>query len=127
LELPLSPCQIDNLVASRHGDLKQLKSSSKAKLCSHDWRERKLHTTTSFPPFRHLMPKPYGSSPIIFHPYASWFGWYALPMQYESFYPRSVKHKTNAFDSSARPRKDCFYPKSRLNAAKTKEQPNRIV
>jgi hypothetical protein len=59
---------------------------------------------------------------MIFHHYAIWFGWYALPMQYESFYPRSVNHEPNTFDRSTHPRKDRFYPKSRLNAAKTKEQ-----
>jgi hypothetical protein len=47
-------------------------------------------------------------------------------MQYESFYPRSAKHESNVFDSSTRPRKDRFYPKSRLNTVKTEEQPNRI-
>jgi hypothetical protein len=31
-------------------------------------------------------------------------------MHYESFYPRSVKHEPNAFDSSAHPRKVRFYP-----------------
>jgi hypothetical protein len=64
---------------------------------------------------------------MIFHPYPRWFCWYALLMQYESFYPRSVKHKPNAFDSSSRPRKDHFYQKSRLNAVKTQEQPNRTI
>jgi hypothetical protein len=49
---------------------------------------------------------------MMFHPYAPWFGWYAPPMQYESFYPRSVKHEPNAFDSSSHLRKDCFYLKS---------------
>jgi hypothetical protein len=38
-----------------------------------------------------------------------------------------AKHEPNAFYSSARPRKDHFYPKSRLNAAKTQEQPNQTV
>jgi hypothetical protein len=80
-----------------------------------------------FPPFRHPMPKPWGPSPMMFRPYAPWFDWYAPPMQYESFYPRSTKHEPNLFDSPAHPRKDRFYPKSRLNAAKTKEQPNRTV
>jgi hypothetical protein len=87
----------------------------------------KLHRTMSFPPFRHPMPKPWGPSPMMFHPYAPWFGWYAPLMQYESFYPRLAKHEPNAFDSLARPRKDRFYPKSRSNAAKTKEQSNRTV
>jgi hypothetical protein len=64
---------------------------------------------------------------MMFHPYAPWFGWYALSMQYELFYPRSAKHEPNAFDSSARPRKDRFYRKSQSNAVKTQEQPNRIV
>jgi hypothetical protein len=62
---------------------------------------------------------------MMFHPYAPWFGWYGPPMQYESFYPRSIKHEPDAFDRSACPRKDRFYPKSWLNAAKTHEQPNR--
>jgi hypothetical protein len=48
-------------------------------------------------------------------------------MQYESFYPRSTKHEPNAFHSSVHPRKDRFCPKSRLNAAKTQEQPNWTV
>jgi hypothetical protein len=64
---------------------------------------------------------------MMFHHYAPWFGWYAPPMQYESFYSRLAKHKPNAFYSSAHPRKDHFYPKSRLNAAKTQEQPNQTV
>jgi hypothetical protein len=64
---------------------------------------------------------------MMFHPYAPWFGWYAPPMQYESFYPRSVKHEPNAFDSLACPRKDRFNPKSRSSTAKTQEQPNRTV
>jgi hypothetical protein len=29
---------------------------------------------------------------MMFHPYAPWFGWYAPPMQYESFYSRSGEH-----------------------------------
>jgi hypothetical protein len=62
---------------------------------------------------------------MIFHPYAPWFGWYAPPMQYESFYPRSTKHELNTFDRSAHPRKDRFYPMSKLDATKTQEQPNR--
>jgi hypothetical protein len=66
-------------------------------------------------------PNPGGASPMMVYPYAPWFGWYAPPMQYESFYPRSAKHEPNAFDSSAHPRKDRFYSKSRLNAAKTQE------
>jgi hypothetical protein len=37
------------------------------------------------------------------------------------------KHEPNAFDSLAHPRKDRFYPKSRLNTAKTQEQINWIV
>jgi hypothetical protein len=78
-ELPV-PHQADVPVASRRGDSKQPKSSSKVKLRNQDRRERKLHTTTSFPPFRHPMPKPWGPSPLIFHPYAPWFGWYAPPM-----------------------------------------------
>jgi hypothetical protein len=78
-----------------------------------------------FPPFRHPMPKPWGTSPMMFHPYAPWFGWYAPSMQYEPFYSRSAKYESNAFDSSARPRKVCFYPKSRLNVVKTQEQSNR--
>jgi hypothetical protein len=61
---------------------------------------------------------------MMFHPYAPWFSWYVPSMQYELFYPRSAKHGPNAFDSLARPRNDSFYPKSRLNAAKTHEQPN---
>jgi hypothetical protein len=64
---------------------------------------------------------------MMFHPYAPRFGLYAPSMQYESFYPRSAKHEPNAFDSSAHPRKGHFYPKSWSNAAKTQEQPNRIV
>jgi hypothetical protein len=64
---------------------------------------------------------------MMFHPYVPWFGWYASSIQYELFYPRSAKHKPNAFDSSAHPIKDHFYLKSQLNAAKTQEQPNRIV
>jgi hypothetical protein len=64
---------------------------------------------------------------MMFHAYALWFGWYAPLMHYESFYPRSTKHEPNIFDSSVHLRKDRFYPKSRLNAAKTQEQPNRIV
>jgi hypothetical protein len=64
---------------------------------------------------------------MMFHPYAPRFGWYDPSMQYESFYPRSAKHEPNAFDTSARPRKDRFYPKSRLNVAKTQEQLNRTV
>jgi hypothetical protein len=71
------------------------------------------------------MPKPWGPSSMMFHYYALWFGWYVMPMQYESFYPRSAKHESNAFDRSARPREDRFYPKSQLNATKTQEQPNR--
>jgi hypothetical protein len=46
-------------------------------------------------------------------------------MQYESFYPRLVEPELNAFDRSVHPRKDCFYPKNWLSAAKTQEQPNR--
>jgi hypothetical protein len=80
-----------------------------------------------FPPFRHPLPKSWVPSPMIFHPYASWFGWHAPSIQYQSFYPRSTKHEPNAFDSSMHPRKDRFYPKSRLNAAKTQEQPNWTV
>jgi hypothetical protein len=64
---------------------------------------------------------------MMFHHYAPWFGWYASSVQYESFYPRSVKQQPNAFDRSARPRKDRFYPKSRLNSAKTQGQPNRTL
>jgi hypothetical protein len=75
----------------------------------------------SFSPLRHSMPKPWGPSPMMFHPYSPWFGWYAPPMQYESFYPRSVMHKSNTFNSLAHSKKDRFYPKSRLNAAKTQE------
>jgi hypothetical protein len=92
-ELLISPCQDDVSVAGQHGDSKQPKSSSKDKLRSQDRRERKLHTTTPFPPFRHPMPKPWKCSPMMFHPYAPWFGWHAPPMQYEAFYPRSVKHE----------------------------------
>jgi hypothetical protein len=33
-ELPISPCQANVLIAGRHGDLKQPKSSSKAELHS---------------------------------------------------------------------------------------------
>jgi hypothetical protein len=55
---------------------------------------------------------------MMFHPYAPWFDWYDLLMLYESFYPRSAKHQPNEFDSSALPRKDRFYQKSWLNAAK---------
>jgi hypothetical protein len=61
---------------------------------------------------------------MMFHPYAAWFGWYAPLMQYESLYPRLVKHEPNGFDRSACPRKDRFYPKSWWNAVKTQEQPN---
>jgi hypothetical protein len=50
--------------------------------------------------------------------------WYASLMQYESFYPKLTEHEPNIFDSSARPRKNRFYPKNQLSAAKTKEQPN---
>jgi hypothetical protein len=57
-ELPVFPRQADVSVADRCGDSKQLKSSSKAKLRSQDQRERKLHTTMLFSPFRHPMPKP---------------------------------------------------------------------
>jgi hypothetical protein len=49
-EVSVSPRLADVLVAGRRGDSKQLKSSSKAKLCSQDQRERKLHTTMLFPP-----------------------------------------------------------------------------
>jgi hypothetical protein len=35
-ELPVSPCQADISVANRRRDSKQLKSSSKAKLCNQD-------------------------------------------------------------------------------------------
>jgi hypothetical protein len=45
-------------------------------------------------------------------------------MQYESFYPISTQHEPNAFDRSERPRKDRFYLKNQLNAAKTQEQPD---
>jgi hypothetical protein len=69
-ELPFSSRHADVSVAGRCGDSKQLKSSSKAKLHSQDRRERKLHTTTLFPPFRHPMPKPWRPSPMMFHPYA---------------------------------------------------------
>jgi hypothetical protein len=62
---------------------------------------------------------------MMFHLYAPWFSWYTSPMQYESFYLRSAKHELNVFDRSACHRKDRFYPKSRLNGAKTQEQPNR--
>jgi hypothetical protein len=55
---------------------------------------------------------------------APWLGWYALLIQYELFYPRSSEHEPNTFDRSACPRKDHFYPKNQLNAAKTHEQPN---
>jgi hypothetical protein len=61
---------------------------------------------------------------MMFHPYAPWFGCYALPIQYESFYSRSAKHEPNAFDRSAHPRKVRFYPKSWLNGTKIQEQPN---
>jgi hypothetical protein len=64
---------------------------------------------------------------MMFHRYAPWFGWYAPPMQYESFYPRLAKHEPKTFDSSTLPRKYRFYPKSRSNVAKTQEQPNRTV
>jgi hypothetical protein len=64
---------------------------------------------------------------MMFHPYAPWFGWYAPPMQYESFYPGLAKHELNAFDSSVHPIKDHFYPKNQLNAMKTQEQPNRTI
>jgi hypothetical protein len=57
-ELPVSPRQSDVSVPGRCKDSKQMKSSSEAKLRSQDQRERKLHATTSFPPFRHPMPKP---------------------------------------------------------------------
>jgi hypothetical protein len=69
-ELLVSPCQADDSVAGRHRDSMQLKTSSKAKLRSQDQQERKLHTTMPFPPFRHPMPKPWGPSPMMFHPYA---------------------------------------------------------
>jgi hypothetical protein len=118
-KLSVSPRQVDDSAADRCGDSKQLKSSSKAKLRSQDQRVRKLHTTMSFPPFRHPMPKLWGPSLMMFDSYAPWFGWYAPSMQYESFYPRSTKHEPNAFDSSTHPRKNRFYPKSRLNAVKT--------
>jgi hypothetical protein len=127
LKLPVSPCQVNVLIVGRRGDLKQPKSSSKVKLHSQDQRDRELHTTMTPPPFRQTMPKSWVLSPMMFHPYAQWFGWYAPPMQYESFYPRSAKHESNVFLSSARPRKDHFYPKSWLNAAKTQEQPNQTV
>jgi hypothetical protein len=127
LELPVSPCQVNVSVAGRRGDSKQSESSSKTKLHSRDCRQRKFHTIMPFPPFRHPMSKPSRPSPMMFHPYASWFGWYAPPMQYESFYLRSVKHAPNEFDSLAHPRKDRFYPKSRSNATKNQEQPNRTV
>jgi hypothetical protein len=123
-ELPVSSRQADNSVAGRLEYSKQLKSSSEAKLHSQDQRDRKLYTTTLFPPFRHPMPKSWVPSPMMFHPYDAWFSWYASPMQYESFYPRSTKHEPNAFDRSVHPRKDRFYPKSRLNATKIQEQPN---
>jgi hypothetical protein len=87
--------------------------------------KRKFHATTLFTPFTHPMPKSWGPSPMMFHHYAPWFGWYAPPVQYKLFYPRSAKHEPNAFHRSAHSRKDRFYPKSRLNAAKTQEQPNR--
>jgi hypothetical protein len=70
------------------------------------------------------MTKPWEPLPMLFRPYAPWFGWYAPLMQYDSFYPRLAKHEPNAFDRSANPRKDCLYSKSRLNAGKTQEQPN---
>jgi hypothetical protein len=111
-ELPVSPCETNVLVASRREDLKQPKSSSKAKLHSQDRRDRKLHTRMLFPPFRLSMSKSWVPSLMMFHPYALWFGWYAPSMQYESFYPRSAKHESNAFDNSVRPGKDRFYPKS---------------
>jgi hypothetical protein len=57
-ELPVSPHQADVSVAGRCRDSKQLKPSSKAKLLSQDWRDRKLYATMPFPPFRHQMPKP---------------------------------------------------------------------
>jgi hypothetical protein len=71
--------------------------------------------------FRHsIMPKPWGPSPMTFHSYSPWFGWYALPMQYESFYPRSAEHESNAFDRLAQRRKDNFYQKFWFS----QEQPN---
>jgi hypothetical protein len=123
-ELPISPRQVIVSVAGRPKDSKQPKLFSKAKPHSQDRRERKLHATTLFLPFRHPIPKHWGPLPMMFHHYAPWFGWYALPMQYESFYPRSTKYEPNAFDSSAHPRKGCFYQKSWLNVANTEEQPN---
>jgi hypothetical protein len=123
-ELPVSPRQADISVAGRCRDSKQSKSSLKAKLRSQDRPKRKLHTTALFPPFRHPMPKPWGPSPMVFHPYAPWFDWYVPPMQYESFYSRSAKYEPNAFDNLTHPKKDRLYPKSRLNVAKTQEQPN---
>jgi hypothetical protein len=120
-ELLISPRQADVLLVGRCKDSKQSKSSSKGNPHSHYRRERKLHTSTSFPPSKHSMPKSWGPSPMMFHHYAPWFDWYALLMQYESFYPRSVKHEPNAFDRSARLRKDRFSIKSRLNVPKTQE------
>jgi hypothetical protein len=120
-ELLVSPRQADVLVADRREDSNQPKSYSKDNLHSQDRRDRTLHTTMSFPPFIHPVPKPWGPSPMMFHSYAPWFGWYAPPMQYESFDPRSTKHEPNAFDSSMHPRKDRFYLKSRSNAVKTQE------
>jgi hypothetical protein len=125
LELQVFPRHADVSVVGQCRESKQPKSSSKAKLCSWDQREKKFYTTTLFPPFRYSMPKPWGPSPMMFHHYAPWFGWCAPPMQYESFYPRLAKHEPNAFDRSAHPRKDRFYLKSQLNAGKTQEQPNR--
>jgi hypothetical protein len=120
-ELPISPRQADVSIAGQHGDSKQPESSSNAKPHSQDRRERKLHAATPFPSFRYSTPEPCGPSPMIFHPYAPCFCWYAPPMQYESFYPRSAKHEPNVFDRSTHPRDDRFYPKIWLNAAKTQE------
>jgi hypothetical protein len=58
---------------------------------------------------------------MMFHHYAPWFSWYARPMQYESFYPRSTTDEPNAIDMLAHPRIDRFYPKRQLNIVKTQE------
>jgi hypothetical protein len=116
-KLPVSPCQANVSVAGRCGDSRKLESFLNSKLCSQDRRERKLHTTMLFPPFRHPMPKPLGRSPMMFQPYSPWFHWYAPLMQDESFYPRSAKNEPNGFDSLAGPRKDHFYQKTPLKLA----------
>jgi hypothetical protein len=55
---------------------------------------------------------------MMFHPYAPWLDWYAPPMQYESFYPRSAEHELNAFDRSAHPRKRSLLSKESVKCSK---------